>query len=97
MSESTALTFHPPGMTDSFSLYIKSAVLVSRIKYFNLRFRIRHPGDVDPRDTSSFKVLDSLCSSFRLSFPKELRDPIKPSAFGSVDPLLFVAHLVAHS
>ncbi|KIP06281.1 hypothetical protein PHLGIDRAFT_107115 [Phlebiopsis gigantea 11061_1 CR5-6] len=33
---------NPPGQTDSFILYIKSLMLMSRIKSFNLRYRGRH-------------------------------------------------------
>ncbi|KAL5535512.1 hypothetical protein ACEPAF_3606 [Sanghuangporus sanghuang] len=39
---------HPPEQTDSFVLYIKSSILMSRVKNFNLRFRSKHfAGDPD--------------------------------------------------
>ncbi|PAV22369.1 hypothetical protein PNOK_0232600 [Pyrrhoderma noxium] len=37
---------HPPEQTDSWVLYIKSAILMSRVKTFNLRFRaLNYAGD----------------------------------------------------
>ncbi|KAG8902511.1 hypothetical protein FRB99_004385 [Tulasnella sp. 403] len=36
------LTNHPSHMTDSFSLYIKASVLLGRVKYFNIRFKLRY-------------------------------------------------------
>jgi hypothetical protein len=41
------LLAHPPTQTDSFTLYIKGTILMSRVKVFNHRFRARHfAGDV---------------------------------------------------
>ena len=37
----TTLLTHPPSQTDSFILYIKSAILVSLVKTFNMRTRVR--------------------------------------------------------
>lgn len=40
------LTNHPPGITDAFVLYIKSCLLLSRVKSFNSRFRTKfYSGD----------------------------------------------------
>jgi hypothetical protein len=36
------LLVHPPTQTDSFTLYIKGTILMSRVKVFNHRFRARH-------------------------------------------------------
>ena len=36
------LLYNPPGQTDSFVLYIKTLMLMSRIKAFNIRCRGRH-------------------------------------------------------
>lgn len=50
------LILHPEDQTDSFTLYIKACILLSRVKDFNLRFAIRrHYGDpgvafVPPRE-----------------------------------------------
>ncbi|KAL5495275.1 hypothetical protein ACEPAI_738 [Sanghuangporus weigelae] len=48
---------HPPEQTDSFVLYIKSSILMSRVKNFNLRFRSKHfagdPDMIPPAGTSN--------------------------------------------
>ncbi|TFK30536.1 hypothetical protein FA15DRAFT_662508 [Coprinopsis marcescibilis] len=36
------LVLHPESQTDSFIMYIKGTILISRIKSFNMRFRARH-------------------------------------------------------
>lgn len=42
-----AVLFHPPDITDSFTLYIKSTMILSFIKSFNHRYRIKsNLGDV---------------------------------------------------
>ncbi|KAJ2928849.1 hypothetical protein H1R20_g8248, partial [Candolleomyces eurysporus] len=74
------LTHHPEETTDSFVLYVKGSILVSRTKAFNMRFRAKHfAGDssvvgpvdefqaqdsVDPRGSPAFIELDHLASSF---------------------------------
>lgn len=51
---------HPPDQTDSFVLYIKSSVVMSRVKTFNLRFRARnYAGDpmmVPPRGSAASEL-----------------------------------------
>jgi hypothetical protein len=102
LHDPSCITNHPPSTTDPFSLYVKGTILLSWIKSFALRFRSKNPPYIDPRETTDFKVLDSLCSSFRLSFPKEFRDPLRTQdAFGSatsltLDPILLSAHFTAH-
>ncbi|TFK57184.1 hypothetical protein OE88DRAFT_1650806 [Heliocybe sulcata] len=101
-------TLHPADQTDSFALYIKAAMLISRVKNFNLRFRARqYTGDVttipaditnphhplDPRTTAAFIDLERNISSFRSSFPRHLSDPINANA---VDCHLYTACLVPH-
>ena len=50
---STLLT-HPPGQTDSFIMYIKSTLVLSQVKNFNLRFRARfYAGDASMHSPSS--------------------------------------------
>jgi hypothetical protein len=102
------LTTHPPETTDSFVLYIKATVLLSKVKIFNLRFKAKFQSpvvvgvqvsspqaeEIDPRDTPAFKALDGAISSFKMTFPREYRDPI-PN--GVVDSYLYVAHLVPHT
>ncbi|KAF8922447.1 hypothetical protein CPB85DRAFT_1267627 [Mucidula mucida] len=58
------LLVHPEGQVDSFNLYIKSTILLSRVKTFNMRFRAKHfNGDETitsrnplPRPTGSSEV-----------------------------------------
>ncbi|KAH8120305.1 hypothetical protein DFH11DRAFT_1559424 [Phellopilus nigrolimitatus] len=92
------LLTHPPEQTDSFVLYIKASIVMSRVKTFNLRFRAKNfagdltmvppPGSttadqcataqyIDPRETSGFKEIDHLVSSFVSSFPRGFRDPVQ--------------------
>lgn len=98
LTNSRVLTTHISDHTDSFVLYIKSMVLLSKVKIFNLRFKAKFQctqgGDIDARDTSAFKGLDGLIASFIASFPPEFKDPVPNS--GDVDPYLYVAHLVPH-
>ena len=105
---------HPPEQTDSFVLYIKSSIVMSRVKAFNLRFRAKnYAGDptmvapldslsaaqnstaqyIDPRDTSGFKEIDHLVSTFVSSFPRGFKDPISNS---KIDMHLLLAHLAPH-
>lgn len=99
MTNSRVLTTHIPEQTDSFVLYVKAMVLLSKVKIFNLRFRAKFQGtngagEIDPRDTSAFKGLDGAIASFVASFPQEFRNPIPG---GVVDTHLYVAHLVPHA
>ena len=48
---------------------------------------------VDPRETTCFKGIDHLASSFVPSFPREYQDPIRG---GVVDVQLLVAILAPH-
>ncbi|KAF8527964.1 fungal-specific transcription factor domain-containing protein, partial [Hysterangium stoloniferum] len=90
------LTSHPPEHTDSFVLYVKAMALLSKVKIFNSRFRAKfqNAGEVDPRDTPVFKGLDGIISTFRISFPPGLREPI---VGGVVDNHLYLAHLIPHT
>lgn len=97
LTSSRVLTTHVPEQTDSFILYIKAMVLLSKVKIFNLRFKSKFQstqGAVDPRDTSAFKGLNSVISSFISSFPEQFREPIQNDV---VDTHLYVAHLVPHA
>lgn len=99
---------HLGDQTDPFVLYVKAAMLISRVKNFNLRYRARqYAGDVstipsdtsnplhpnDPRKTAAFIELEGDIASFRRSFPKNLSDPIKGN---TVDSHLYTACLVPH-
>ncbi|KAG9314447.1 hypothetical protein JVU11DRAFT_5244 [Chiua virens] len=99
---------HPPGLTDSFTLYIKVMMIISRIKNFNNRFRIMEnlgdPGskptrmnrwnEPDVRSTSTFSQLDDLIVSFRSSLPHDFMDPFVNS---SIDVHLYTTHLTLHA
>ncbi|KXN89934.1 hypothetical protein AN958_04938 [Leucoagaricus sp. SymC.cos] len=102
------LLTHPEDQIDSFILYIKGTILISRVKVFNTRFRARHyAGDsavtnfqggnpserYDPRGSSAFIELDHISSSFRSSFPSHLRNPIIDNV---VDNHLYTACLMPY-
>jgi hypothetical protein len=97
ISNPKALTTHPAEHTDSFILYVKSFVLLSRIKSWCCRAKARYPTATDYRETPEFKALDSLITSFAISFPKRYRDPLRLGPQGrAVDVHLFTAHCVPH-
>ncbi|KAH7931095.1 hypothetical protein BV22DRAFT_1101451 [Leucogyrophana mollusca] len=100
---------HPPHCTDSFTLYIKSTMLLSRVKSFNVRFRAKqHAGDpssmprgtvrnslkLDLRTAPAFFELDDLVASFRTSLPHHLRDPF---ANGGLDSHLYTTYLTVYA
>lgn len=41
MQSRNLFIFHPEKHTDSFTLYIKGSVLLSRVKQFNMRFKVK--------------------------------------------------------
>jgi len=88
------LTTHPEGQTDSFVLYIKATVLLSKVKTFNVRYKARFPKTSDPRDDPAFKALEILISTFQASFPLQFRDPISTGA--RPDSHLYLAHLIPY-
>ncbi|TFK41060.1 hypothetical protein BDQ12DRAFT_600361 [Crucibulum laeve] len=58
-----ALLVHSENQTDSFILYVKGTIMISRVKAFNLRFRARHfAGDasVTTPHTESFQMSDRI-------------------------------------
>jgi hypothetical protein len=90
------LTTHPQYLTDPFTLYVKGAVLMARIKLFNLRWKTQLPNvpQVDPRESETFKDLDSLITTFRSRFPLEYRSPL---INGKIDPTLYIVHMMPYS
>lgn len=100
---------HVPSQTDSFVLFIKSTILLSHVKNFNLRFRGRYyqgdasmytanpvvepPATFDPRSSPAFKELDSLVAGFRPAFPSHMRSPVQDEM---VDAYLYTAHTAAY-
>ncbi|KAF9229394.1 hypothetical protein BS17DRAFT_19414 [Gyrodon lividus] len=99
---------HPPDITDSFTLYIKTMMIISRIKIFNHRFRVmENLGDLgstvtrmnwwnepDVRSAPTFSQLEELVTSFRCSLPHEFKDPLLNSR---VDTHLYTTHLALHT
>jgi hypothetical protein len=99
---------HPPELTDSFTLYIKVMLILSRIKNFNHRFRVMaHLGDPalkstrmnrwnepDLRSTTTFSQLDALVVAFQSSLSHEFKDPFVNNW---VDPHLYTTHLALHA
>ncbi|KAG8941102.1 hypothetical protein FRC04_004722 [Tulasnella sp. 424] len=91
------LLHHPSLMTDSWTLYIKATVLVSKVRFFNARYRtqskIRHFNAMTaPTQTEEFQGLDRTISAFVQNIPRAFRQSIG----ATVDPLLYMAHLVPH-
>ncbi|KIO22769.1 hypothetical protein M407DRAFT_115852 [Tulasnella calospora MUT 4182] len=92
---------HPTLTTDSWTLYIKASVLISRVRSFNSRFRIsvvtRGSGisalsHESPAESEEFHHLDQTIAAFTRNIPRALRDPVGTA----VDPLLYTAHLLPH-
>ncbi|KAF8607219.1 hypothetical protein BDV93DRAFT_552958 [Ceratobasidium sp. AG-I] len=90
LSSPGLLTSHANNATDSFILYLKAGMLMSRVSNFNVRLRTRHGHLADLPSSPAFKTLESQIASFRLSFPKKLRDPFSRG----VDPVLLMAHIM---
>ncbi|KAG8905657.1 hypothetical protein FRB99_008498, partial [Tulasnella sp. 403] len=103
------LLTHPPLLTDSFTLYIKASSLLGRVKYFNLRYRIRAAevqakdndtsagrgnASSNPRDTREFQDLDQLIRDFTGSFPSDFKNPDGGDERKKFDPVLYTAHLL---
>lgn len=92
------LTTHPTSITDSFSLYIKATILLGKVKNFNGRFKNKFddgiPPEFDPRETAEFQMLDNAITAFKLSIPREHREPM--SLDGKLDPTLYLALVLPH-
>lgn len=98
---------HPLNHTDSFLLYVKSTIVLSRVKNFNLRYRAKfytmNTAEAslagltnvtsDPREASEFRELEEVANSFRDTLPSHLKHPVVD---GSVDPYLFSAFLAPY-
>ncbi|KIK71105.1 hypothetical protein GYMLUDRAFT_33231 [Collybiopsis luxurians FD-317 M1] len=106
---SDLLSVHPDKQTDGLILYVKAAILLSKVKTFNSRFRAKHfAGDgegnlsyntfradepVDPRNTMAFIDLDGTVTSFIATFPSHLRNPVTD---GKMDCTTFAALIMSH-
>ncbi|KAG9082380.1 hypothetical protein FS749_006882 [Ceratobasidium sp. UAMH 11750] len=63
LSSPGLLTSHLNNATDSFVLYLKSGMLMSRVSNFNVRLRTRHGHLADLPQTPAFKTLESQIAS----------------------------------
>ncbi|KAG9047467.1 hypothetical protein FS837_002181 [Tulasnella sp. UAMH 9824] len=99
------LLTHPPLTTDSWTLYIKATILISRVRSFNCRYRIvtasagnvasesnSERTEVSPTESEEFRHLDQTIAAFVRDMPRAYRDPVGTT----VDPLLYMAHLLPH-
>lgn len=99
------LLTHPPLATDSWTLYIKATILISRVRSFNCRHRIvtasagnatsessSERTEVSPTESEEFRQLDQTIAAFVREMPRAYRDPVGTT----VDPLLYMAHLLPH-
>ncbi|KAK7694818.1 hypothetical protein QCA50_002006 [Cerrena zonata] len=87
------LTKHPNNHSDPFILYVKSVILLSRVKSLCLRARIRYYPQIqapdiaqDPRLSAEFWDLETAVNTFKNSLPTLSKSPITGEV---VDPLLF--------
>ncbi|KAJ3537494.1 hypothetical protein NM688_g6679 [Phlebia brevispora] len=91
---------HPEHQTDSFILYIKSSILLSRVKTFNVRFKWKYftesgimpTQEVDAISSADFQQLDRLVTGFRQAFPARFKSPVEGDM---IDPYLYTAHTSA--
>ncbi|KAG8882853.1 hypothetical protein FRB97_007677 [Tulasnella sp. 331] len=104
------LVTHLPLSTDSFTLYVKAAVIFGQVRTFNCRYKQHYDApDVqsistpaskakvrDPRETAEFKALDDVVDAFIASIPREFKDPVGLNTGAKLDPTLYVAHLLPH-
>lgn len=94
---SNMLLEHYSLTTDSWTLYIKASILVSRVRTFNARYRINskcrgQTTDATPTRNELFIRLDQTAAKFPEEIPAAFRVPVGTK----VDPLLYMAHLLPH-
>lgn len=97
---------HDPLTTDAFTLYVKSAILLGKVKTFNIRFKSRYPTTLgpqgfynasarqEPRATPEFLELDQLIRNYVSGIPKRFSNPIDMDQGNKVDRILYMAHLL---
>ncbi|GBE77868.1 hypothetical protein SCP_0107500 [Sparassis crispa] len=78
--DNDVLLVHPADQTDSFILYVKSSILLSRVKNFNCRFRARH----HTKDPATMSPTNSPDNTGRSDFT----DIRKTPAFMELDDLI---------
>ncbi|KAG9047470.1 hypothetical protein FS837_002184 [Tulasnella sp. UAMH 9824] len=92
---------HPPLTTDSWTLYIKASILISRVRSLNSRYWISAASKKagmsaelqgPPTESEEFRHLDQTIASFTRNIPRAFQDPVGIA----VDPLLYTAHILPH-
>ncbi|KIO22764.1 hypothetical protein M407DRAFT_27718 [Tulasnella calospora MUT 4182] len=88
---------HPSLTTDPWTLYIKATILISRVKTFNGRYRIKskvRPSGIpiSPAENEEFHRLDQAINEFTQHIPSAFREPVETT----VDPILYMAHLLPY-
>lgn len=106
------LTTHPPLTTDSFTLYIKGASLIGKVKTFNIRYRMRYTFDQDAatnpydpkpstrrgqQDPRGTMEFQVLDTLIKNYIDSIPKDLRDPVRGGKVDPVLYTAHLLPHA
>ncbi|KAG8939578.1 hypothetical protein FRC04_006223 [Tulasnella sp. 424] len=91
------LLHHHSLTTDAWTLYIKATILFSKVRTFNGRYRLtpnaRSPNtETTPTQTEVFLLLDQTIAAFPQHIPPAFRTPVDTT----VDPLLYMAHLLPH-
>ncbi|EUC65157.1 hypothetical protein RSOL_443120, partial [Rhizoctonia solani AG-3 Rhs1AP] len=85
------LTTHVRETTDSFTLFVKASVILSKVKILSLRAGNRYPNIPDIRDTPAFRHLESTIATFRQA------TCLFYNTSKGFDTLIYVAHLIPHT
>ncbi|CAE6528636.1 unnamed protein product [Rhizoctonia solani] len=85
------LTTHVRETTDSFTLFVKASVILSKVKILSLRAGNRYPNIPDIRDTPAFRHLESTIATFRQA------TRLFYNTSKGFDTLIYVAHLIPHT
>lgn len=99
MAQPDILTTHPLHLTDSFTLYFKSTILLSKVRSVLTAYRRSlRPDDVDSsnfRLRPEFVTVSDLALKMREHFPRHLGDPTAGTIFNQVDVMLYAAHAIS--
>ncbi|KAG8896088.1 hypothetical protein FRC00_006500 [Tulasnella sp. 408] len=93
---SNMLLEHYSLTTDSWTLYIKATILVSRVRTFNARYRINSKSRGQNAETATRNELFIRLDQTAANFPKEIPAAFRVPVGTKVDPLLYMAHLLPH-
>jgi len=108
--ERNIITDHKDGQLDSFTLYIKGSILLSRIKTFNLRFKGKHfNGDSSVISPHNSPTENADCIDIKEAPAfRDLEETISklkqgwpvhlrnPASGNAVDPYLYTACMIPH-